>query len=108
MSNITVTQERIDHLMATADIRVETIFGKCTSVAVQLENGFILTESSACVDPANYDPKIGEEICLEHIRNKLWELEGYALQDRVYWGKCFNRDHVHADPVPIEGVDLTI
>ena len=99
MSNIKVTQERIDHLMATADIQVETIFGKCTRVAVQLENGFILTESSACVDPANYDHKMGEEICLEHIRNKLWELEGYALQERLHSFNCFRREHDRVDRV---------
>ncbi|MBQ3410703.1 MAG: hypothetical protein IJH30_02980, partial [Bacillus sp. (in: Bacteria)] len=42
--------------------------------------GFILTESSACVDPTNYDVKIGIQCCKERIVNKIWELEGYRLQ----------------------------
>lgn len=79
-----VTQEDIDNLMKNATVKVETILDKCTVVVVQLENGFILTDSSACVDPANYNEKIGAEICLEHIENRLWELEGYALQKRIF------------------------
>ena len=79
-----VTQEDIDNLIKNATVKVETILDKCTVVVVQLENGFILTDSSACVDPVNYDEKIGVEICLEHIENRLWELEGYALQKKFY------------------------
>lgn len=80
----TVTQEQIDALIAGAKIERRTVFAKCTIVSVHLENGFVLTESSACVDPANFDPKIGEEICMERIKDKLWELEGYALQKKLY------------------------
>ena len=83
-SKITVTRERIDHLMNTATFNVQTAFDKCTIVTAQLENGYILTESSACVDPANYDQKYGEKICKDKIREKLWELEGYALQKAVH------------------------
>lgn len=80
----TVTQAQIDAMMASAKIERRTVFAKCTIVVVQLENGFVLTESSACVDPANFDPKIGEEICMKKIKDKLWELEGYALQKKLY------------------------
>lgn len=84
MNNIKVTKERIDHLMETAEYDVYTQFSKCTIVSAKLENGFILTESSACVDEANYDPALGIKICKEKIRDKLWELEGYALQDSLH------------------------
>ena len=79
-----VTQEQIDSLLKNATIEVQTILNKCTIVVVQLKNGFILTESSACVDPDNYDEKIGAEICLNRIESRLWELEGYALQKKFY------------------------
>lgn len=55
MSDIKVTQAEIDLLLNSADVQVRTEFGKCTVVTVRLRNGFILTESSACVDPANYE-----------------------------------------------------
>lgn len=84
MSNIKVTQAQIDKLIETAEIRCYTEFDKCTVVIVKLKNGFILTESSACVDPTNYNQAMGREYCLERIKNRLWELEGYALQDAIY------------------------
>ena len=84
MSDIKVTAERIEHLMDTADYEIITCFDKCTIVSARFENGFILTESSACVDPANYDRKLGVKICTDKIREKLWELEGYDLQKKLY------------------------
>lgn len=76
MSDIKVTQAEIDLLLNSADVQVRTEFGKCTVVTVRLHNGFILTESSACVDPANYDAELGKRLRLQHIENRLWELEG--------------------------------
>lgn len=80
----TVTQAKIDAMLKNATIEVSTHFDKCTIVAVQLENGFVLVESSACVDPANYDPKMGKAICMERIKSKMWELEGYQLQNELH------------------------
>ena len=92
MSDTKVTKGRINQLMMTADEEISTVFGKCTVVTMKLENGFIMTESSACVDPANYDKKLGVALCKQHIENRLWELEGYALQKSLYEressGKC--------------------
>lgn len=79
-----VDSARIDHLMETATFDVRTVHGKCTIVVAKLENGFILTESSACVDQSNYELALGEEICKDKIRERLWELEGYALQKSLY------------------------
>lgn len=83
MSNIIVTQKEINDLINTAEIKTLTVFEKCTVVIVKLKNGFILTESSACVDPENYSEEVGREICMECITNKLWELEGYKLQNKI-------------------------
>ncbi len=78
-----VTAEQIDAIMKKAKVLVSTEFEKCTVVTVKLPNGFTITESSGCVDIANYDVHLGTEICLKKIRNKVWELEGYALQKRL-------------------------
>lgn len=83
MSEIRITQEHIDRMMAEAEWEVMTVWGKCTIVACKLPNGFVLTESSGCVDPKNFDPKLGEEICRERIESQIWKLEGYALQSRI-------------------------
>lgn len=84
MSNIKITQEKIDSMMKNAKSTVYTAFDKCTIVAMQFENGFILVGSSACVDPANYDAKLGEKYARQHIEDQLWQLEGYALQKAVH------------------------
>jgi hypothetical protein len=72
-----ITQERVDAQII--DVEVSTIFDKVTVVAVRLRNGFVLVESAGAVDKANYSEEVGREICLERIKNKIWELEGYLL-----------------------------
>ncbi|PGE00048.1 Gp49 family protein [Bacillus pseudomycoides] len=77
-----LTQKDIDNILENTQFVVEEFFGKCTVVIAKLPNGFILTESSACVDPVNYDREIGVAICKDRITNKIWELEGYLLQSK--------------------------
>ncbi|PEJ57410.1 hypothetical protein CN692_13430 [Bacillus sp. AFS002410] len=84
MSKNTVIYDDIQKIMDNSTIEVQTVLNKCTIVTCQLPNGFIIVESSACVDPVNYDEKLGAEICLKRIENKVWEFEGYKLQDFVY------------------------
>lgn len=82
--NNTVTATQVEMILADSKIEVQTVLGKCTVVTCQLPSGFIIVESSACVDPANYNEAMGAEICINRIRNKIWELEGYALQNYIY------------------------
>lgn len=89
----TVTQAVVDELMESCDIAVTTAFDKCTIVACKLPNGFVIVESSSCVDPANYDEDMGVDICMKNIERKVWELEGYILQDKLYMdGVSFDDD----------------
>lgn len=85
MTKNTVTREQV--LANMQDVHVETIdaLGKpVTVVTVKMQNGFILCESSSCVDPANYDVNIGKEICLKKIEDKVWFLLGFLLQNNLY------------------------
>lgn len=84
MSKITVTQEQITSILENSQIKVMSINDKTTIVICTLPNGFVFVESSSCVDPANYNEEIGHEICINRIANKLWELEGYMLQEYEY------------------------
>lgn len=79
----TITKQQIDELLEKSEIKVETVYDKVTIVNCKLPNGFVLTEASGAVDPTNYDEKIGMEVCMEKIENKLWELEGYALAKQL-------------------------
>lgn len=84
MNSNTVTGEMIDKIVEATEFKTQTVYGKTTIVSAKLPNGFVITESSSCVDPANYDEEIGEDICKDRIINKIWELEGYKLQDKLY------------------------
>ena len=83
MNKNSITQKQVDEIFENSLKLENTVFEKCFFVVCQLPNGFIITESSACVDIANYDEKIGREICYDRIINKIWELEGYKLQDKI-------------------------
>lgn len=78
--NNTVTQKQIDDLFNRSEKKIETCFDKCTVMTIQLPNGFVIVESSACVDKNNFSEEIGIEICTRKIKDKIWELEGYRLQ----------------------------
>lgn len=74
----TVTQETID-----AAIRAEWDFrlgDKTTAVVLQLQNGFEVVGTSACVDAASYNHETGKKYARERAITKVWELEGYRLQ----------------------------
>ncbi|MEG9529747.1 MAG: hypothetical protein MIL41_28910 [Hyphomicrobiales bacterium] len=54
-----------------------------TVCALTLRNGFIVTGTSAAASPENFDPAIGEQIAHRNARERIWELEGYLLRDRL-------------------------
>lgn len=81
-------------------------FHKLTDVltvcVLTLENGFTVTGESACVSPANYNQKIGEDIAFDNARDKIWLLEGYLLKEKLYrgeslWHKTENTINTYAD-----------
>lgn len=76
----TITKQDIDNILKDTLIKVEQYGDKTTVLKATLPNDFVIVESSSCVDPANFDMKIGEEICMGKLVNKIWELEGYKLQ----------------------------
>lgn len=98
----TITKEQIDKLIAEAKIDVSTVQEKCTVVTVTLKSGFILSESSACVDKANYNEQIGVRCCMERIKAKLWEFEGYALQ------KALSEREADVEPTAKERVKIEL
>ena len=79
-----ITKEYIDKIVEKTEFNVTTVFDKCTVVVAKLPNGFVITENSACIDKKNYNRNLGYEICREKIINKIWELEGYRLQQKTY------------------------
>lgn len=49
-----------------------------------LKNGFTVTGESACASPENFDAEIGRKIARDNAVQKVWQLEGYLLKQRIY------------------------
>lgn len=58
--------------------------GKCMICELTLLNGFTVRGEASCVDPANFREDIGQKISFERAREKIWQLEGYLLQDKLH------------------------
>jgi hypothetical protein len=84
MTKNSITQDEIDVIIADSTIKAFIMGEKTTVIHLTTKEGFEFVESSSCVDPANFDEVIGYNICINRIKNKLWELEGYCLQKEVY------------------------
>ena len=54
-----------------------------TFCVITLKNGFTVTGESACVSPENFNAEIGQKIAYENARNKIWQLEGYLLKEKL-------------------------
>lgn len=87
MKNHKVTKKDIDKILANTFVKVEKYGDKTTVLMATLPNGFVIVESSSCVDPVNFDMSIGEQICMDKLVDKIWELEGYRLQSELYQEK---------------------
>lgn len=80
-NNVTITNDNVIGFIK--EIYSTTIGEKTTFVRVTLINGFELCETSSCVDPKNYDEKLGVQCCMERIYDKIWHLLGFLLQTAV-------------------------
>ena len=76
-----VSQEMVDQFIT--ETWTQTEGDRTTIVRARLRNGFEIVESSSCVSPENYDEDLGEQICMEKIKDKVWMLLGFLLQTAV-------------------------
>ena len=77
-----ISQEMVDDFIRK--VEVTTMGDRTTVVRAVLRNGFVLVESSSCVSAENYDEQLGADICLSHIKDKVWMLLGFLLQTAVH------------------------
>lgn len=80
IENNSITEKLVDKFIVEKNIRTERIFGKLTTILeYKLANGFVGTESTTCVDESNYSEKIGTEILIKKLKEKIWFGLGFAL-----------------------------
>lgn len=52
-----------------------------TTCCLTLDNGYTVTGESACVDPANFNVKLGQELARSKAIDKVWGVLGFRLAD---------------------------
>lgn len=77
-SGVSIGQRMVDEFISYTETR--TMGDRTTVVRCVLRNGFEIVESSSCVDPKNYSEQMGHDICMNKIKDKIWELLGFLLQ----------------------------
>lgn len=77
-SGVSIGTSMVENFISYTD--THTLGDRTTVVRCVLRNGFEIVESSSCVDPKNYSEKMGYEICMGKIKDKIWELLGFLLQ----------------------------
>ncbi|MFI0399661.1 MAG: Gp49 family protein [Thiolinea sp.] len=58
--------------------------GKSMICELMLRNGYSVRGESSVVSKENFDENIGRKISRENAREKIWQLEGYLLQQRLW------------------------
>lgn len=74
-----VTPEMVKENMQDVFVTTINYFKPTTVVQIRMKNGFVLTDSTSCVNPEDYSEEIGAKILLERMENKVWELLGYEM-----------------------------
>lgn len=69
------------------DVAFHVFPGTTTTVCcITLRNGFTVIGESACASPENFDKAEGESIAFINARDKIWQLEGYLLKEKLHQG----------------------
>ena len=76
-----LSPDDIDAVIVGEDYHV--FGGTLTVCCLALRNGFKVTVESSVVSAENFDVEIGRSIARKNAREKIWELEGYALRERL-------------------------
>lgn len=83
MSNFKVTQEQVEAKIKNKSFTILPS-GKTMICELTLENGFTVHGDASVVDKANFVQEIGEQISYKRAMDKIWEIEGYLMQERMY------------------------
>lgn len=79
----TITYESIKKKIRNAQYW-ESPSGKATVCEITLENGFTVRGESAVVCKENFKKDVGRKIAYDNAVDKIWMLEGYLLQEKLY------------------------
>ena len=104
-----VTEKQIDKIIQAGSIEIQDLSDKTTLVKFRTEEGFEIVATSSCVGPKNYNRDVGAKICMDQIKNKLWEYEGYILSKKLYkttGESIFDRVYSEAEALKVQQKQL--
>ena len=78
-----VTPDQIEQVIVSEQYHVfaGTTFTACL---LTLKNGYTVLGESACASPENFNAELGRKIARENAKNKIWQLEGYLLKQKLF------------------------
>lgn len=84
--NLTAPRLSPENIDAVISAETFTILpsGKVMVCELTLRNGFTVRGEASVVSKENFNEEIGRKVSRERARSKVWELEGYLLQERVF------------------------
>lgn len=63
---------------------IPELLSQITFCVLILKNGYKISGvNHSGVSPENHDPELGRKLAYEDARNKVWELEGYLLKEKL-------------------------
>jgi len=77
-----VTPERLEEVVISEQYHVfdNSTFTACL---LTLKNGYTVLGESACASPENFNAELGRKIARGNAINKIWQLEGYLLREKL-------------------------
>lgn len=75
-----VTPEAIESKIESATYTILPS-GKAMVCELMLTNGYSVRGEAAAVSKANFDEEVSRIISLKNAKDKIWQLEGYLLQE---------------------------
>ena len=96
-----LTPDHIDRMIAS-ETYTNLPDGRTIVCQLTLQNGYTVDGTSACVSKDNFNQEIGNGIARTNAREKIWQLEGYLLKQRL-----FDRDRGYSIGAPHDGSPLT-
>lgn len=75
----------IDHIESLIASKVISTIGKKTTLCLlTLHNGFEVVGTASCVSVESYSEEIGARFAYQRALDKVWEVEGYTLQNKLF------------------------
>jgi len=79
-----VTKEYIERRIADTLFTTLVEGSTVTICQITIDNGFTVRGETDCVDPTNYNEDLGKHYAYKNAFEKLWELFGFLLAEKMY------------------------